>query len=73
MEGYTPTEGSTTFKTTQAGSIMVRRALKRDPTARDYRDLALTPVGDDDALELLTVTEAARRAARVKLRPVVGA
>ncbi|MFL5257316.1 MAG: hypothetical protein ACJ8AI_31445 [Rhodopila sp.] len=53
--------------------LMVRRALKRDPTARDYRDLALTPVGDDDALELLTVTEAARRAARVKLRPVVGA
>ncbi|MFL5288249.1 MAG: B12-binding domain-containing radical SAM protein [Rhodopila sp.] len=53
--------------------LMVRRALKRDPTARDYRDLALTPVGDDDALELLTVTEAARRAARVKLRPVVDA
>jgi radical SAM superfamily enzyme YgiQ (UPF0313 family) len=53
--------------------LMVRHGLKRDPAAREYRDLALTPVGDDEALELLTVTEAARRAARVKLRPLANA
>ena len=49
--------------------VMLRRRLKRDPAARDYRDLALVPVGDGDTLELLTVTEAARVAARAKLRP----
>jgi hypothetical protein len=42
--------------------------LKRDPAARDYRDLALTPVGDGEPLELLTVTAAARGAARARLR-----
>jgi hypothetical protein len=50
--------------------LMVRHRLKRDPAARDYRDVALTPVGDGDTLELLTVTEAARTAARVRLRPL---
>ena len=51
--------------------LLLRRRLKRDPTAREYRDLALTPVGNDDGLELLTGTEAARVAARAKLRPRV--
>jgi radical SAM superfamily enzyme YgiQ (UPF0313 family) len=49
--------------------LLLRHRLKRDPTARDYRDLALTPVSDDDALELLTATTAAPSAARAKLRP----
>ncbi|PPQ29085.1 radical SAM protein [Rhodopila globiformis] len=53
--------------------LLVRRELKRDEAARDYRDLALTPVSDDDALELLTVTETARRAAGTKLRPLANA
>ena len=48
--------------------LMVRHRLKRDPPARDYRDLALTPVGDGEPLELLTVTAAARGAARARLR-----
>jgi hypothetical protein len=50
--------------------LMLRRRLKRDPAACDYRDLALTPVNDDGALEMLTVTAAARAAARAKLRPL---
>jgi hypothetical protein len=43
----------------------VRRAIKRDPRARDYRDIALTPVaeGELDALEMFNVTDAARAAA----------
>ena len=54
--------------------LVVRHKLKRDPRARDYRDVALTPVGDDDdALELLTATTAARNAARTRLRPMVTA
>ena len=53
--------------------LMVRHRLKRDKAARDYRDLALTQVGDEDALELLTVTDAARRAAGAKLRPLANA
>jgi len=48
--------------------LMLRYRLKRDPAARDYRDVALTPVNDDEALEMLTVTAAARAAARMKLR-----
>ena len=48
--------------------LILRRRLKRDPAARDYRDLALTPVSDDDTLELFTVTESSRRAGRAKLR-----
>ena len=42
----------------------VRRALKRDPNARHYTDLALTPVADDDydMLELFTATDAAKAA-----------
>ena len=51
-----------------ARMLMLRRRLKRDPAARDYRDLALTPVSDDSTLEMLTVTEAARGAARSRLR-----
>ncbi len=48
--------------------LALRYRLKRDPTARDYRDLALTPTGVDDTLEMLTVTPAARTAARNRLR-----
>jgi hypothetical protein len=50
--------------------LIVRYRLKRDPHARDYLDLALTPVSEPDALDLLTVTETARRAARARLRPL---
>ena len=53
--------------------LMVRRELKRYQASRDYRDLALTPVSDDGALELLTVTETARCAAGAKLRPLANA
>jgi radical SAM superfamily enzyme YgiQ (UPF0313 family) len=44
---------------------LVRRALKRDPKARDYRDEALTPVSDSDldGLEMFNVTASARAAA----------
>ena len=44
---------------------LLRRRLKRDPTARDYRDAALTPVRDSDLdeLEMFNVTSAARGAA----------
>ncbi len=47
----------------------VRRALKRDPAARQYMDQALTPVQADDmdVLEMFTQTDAAR-AATVKVR-----
>jgi hypothetical protein len=51
-----------------ARMLLLRHRLKRDPAARDYRDLALTPVSDDSTLEMLTVTEAARGAARSRLR-----
>ncbi len=50
--------------------LILRYRLKHDPGARDYRDLALTPVSDNSALELLTVTESARNAARARLRPL---
>ena len=45
-------------------------ALKRDPAARSYNDLALTPVVDEefDSLELFTATEAAKSAV-TKARP----
>jgi hypothetical protein len=52
--------------------LLLRHRLKRDPAARGYRDLALTPVNDDGALEMLTVTAAARTAARAKLRALAG-
>jgi radical SAM superfamily enzyme YgiQ (UPF0313 family) len=53
----------------------VRRELKRDPRARDYRDEALTPVAasDLDELEMFNVSPAARAAgdkAKRKLAPV---
>jgi hypothetical protein len=43
----------------------VRRAIKRDPNARNYMDQALTPVtGDElDGLEMFNVTASARTAA----------
>jgi hypothetical protein len=43
----------------------VRRAIKRDPNARAYRDRALTPVSDAelDDLELFNATPSARAAA----------
>ncbi len=46
-----------------------RRSLKRDPNARNYTDLALTPVMDDefDSLELFNVSAAAKSAV-VKIR-----
>jgi radical SAM superfamily enzyme YgiQ (UPF0313 family) len=52
----------------------VRRALKRDPAARAYRDEALTPVSAEelDELEMFNVTSAARGAAdkaKKKLTP----
>jgi hypothetical protein len=42
----------------------IRRALKRDPKARHYTDVALTPVqeNDLDTLQMFNVTEGARRA-----------
>jgi hypothetical protein len=41
-----------------------RRRLRHDPHARDYTDLALTPVveGELDALEIFTVSGAAKSA-----------
>ena len=48
---------------------MVRRRLKKDPRAKNYHDLALTPVVEDefDALEMFAVSDAAK-AAVVKKR-----
>jgi hypothetical protein len=44
--------------------LLWMRAIKRDPKARSYTDLALTPVHDDDdtTLDLLTKTTGARAA-----------
>jgi hypothetical protein len=44
--------------------LLWKRAITRDPGARSYTDLALTPVRDDDdmALDLLTKTTGARAA-----------
>jgi hypothetical protein len=44
--------------------LLWMRAIKRDPNARSYMDLALTPVNDDDdtRLDLLTKTTGARAA-----------
>jgi hypothetical protein len=44
------------------------QTIRLHVAAHDYRDLALTRVSDDSALEMLTVTEAARGAARSRLR-----
>jgi Radical SAM superfamily len=43
----------------------VRRAIKRDPNARNYMDQAMTPVTDEelDGLEMFNVTTSARAAA----------
>ena len=59
--------------TMAARLLLVRHRLKRDPAAGAYRDLALTPTGNDGALAMFTSTEAARRAARAKLRPLAAA
>jgi hypothetical protein len=53
----------------------VRRAIKRDPAARQYMDQALTPVtdGELDGLEMFNVTTSARTAAdkaKKRLAPV---
>jgi hypothetical protein len=47
----------------------VRRALKRDPRARDYTDLSLQPVNEDefDELEMFAVSDSAK-AAVAKMR-----
>ena len=48
-----------------------RRAIKNDPKARFYRDLALTPIADGDleTLEMFQVNDATRAAAaKAKLR-----
>jgi hypothetical protein len=44
--------------------LLWQRAITRDPEARNYTDLALTPVRDDDdvTLDLLTKTTGARAA-----------
>jgi radical SAM superfamily enzyme YgiQ (UPF0313 family) len=50
-----------------------REKLRRDPEAANYRDLALTPVGDDEfeSLDLFTHTEAAKSAAAKVHHPVL--
>jgi hypothetical protein len=50
--------------------LLLRHRLKRDPASRDYRDLALTPTPVGDPLEMFTITEAARAAARAPMRKV---
>jgi radical SAM superfamily enzyme YgiQ (UPF0313 family) len=53
-----------------------RRAIKRDPKARLYRDLALTPVADGDleTLEMFQQNDATRAAAaKAKLRAAAAA
>ena len=54
---------------------ILRRAIKRDPQARNYMDQALTPVtdGELDGLEMFNVTTSARAAAdkaKRRLAPV---
>ncbi|MBV8449357.1 MAG: radical SAM protein, partial [Hyphomicrobiales bacterium] len=53
-----------------------RRAIKRDPKARLYRDLALTPVADADleTLEMFQQNQSSRAAAaKAKLRAAAAA
>jgi radical SAM superfamily enzyme YgiQ (UPF0313 family) len=45
----------------------LRRQLKRDPAARSYTDLALTPVTEDDSEEFVTSGHAHAKAALVTL------
>ncbi|MBV8523150.1 MAG: radical SAM protein [Acetobacteraceae bacterium] len=49
--------------------LLIRRQLKRDPEAGRYRDLALTPATDDQALEMFTISAAARAAGRKQQQP----
>jgi Radical SAM superfamily len=53
----------------------VRRAIKRDPSARSYMDQALTPVTAQelDGLEMFTVTASARNAAEKAKRRLADA
>jgi len=44
----------------------IRRQLKRDPNARNYTDLALTPVTDDDSEEMFVTSAHAHPHAHVK-------
>jgi hypothetical protein len=52
----------------------LRRQMKRDPNARNYTDLALTPVTDDDSEEMFVTSahhHAGAKAALVTLgKPV---
>ena len=50
---------------------LFRRSLKKDPNARNYSDIALTPVAEDEfeSFELFTVTDAAKNAAAVGSNP----
>jgi len=64
-------------KTWQLGRLYLthyptRRRLQKDPASVDYRDIAITPPadGDDETLEVLNVTEAARAAAKRARRRV---
>jgi hypothetical protein len=56
--------------------LLWKTAITRDPDARNYTDLALTPVRDDDdvTLDLLTKTAGARAAvAHVnKIKELIG-
>lgn len=56
---------------------VLRRRIRRDPAAKSYLDIAITPAAGDgaEALELYQQTEAARRAAaqaRARVEPIRG-
>jgi radical SAM superfamily enzyme YgiQ (UPF0313 family) len=52
--------------TTLGHLLMLRHRLKRDPAAKDYRDLALTPIGDPIDFEAMV----ARKAPRPAVAPI---
>ena len=45
----------------------LRRQLKRDPNARHYTDLALTPVSEDDSEEMFVTSGHSHTAAKPAL------
>ncbi|HUJ02276.1 MAG TPA: hypothetical protein VLW75_01465, partial [Rhizomicrobium sp.] len=53
--------------------MRLQRAIEKDPAAKNYTDVALTPVTDDEdeSLDLLTKTTGAREAV-AHLRKVAG-
>jgi hypothetical protein len=53
----------------------VERAIRRDPTARNYMDRSLTPdtSGDVDSLEMFQISDSARQAAAKARRQLVAA